>query len=131
MINTINIGEYVYDTLKQDEFISSRVTKIAPLVVSNDTKFPFIVYTRTSLYSVSSKDVDYVYEDEAVVEIKVETETYYEGVAIANRVRELLEVSYAEYKDLAINDTTLTMASEEFNNAFIQRMQFKLKINTL
>ncbi len=125
MIDTLNIGKYIYNTLNQSENINC---KIYPLVADNDAKFPFIIYKRVNLNSLMCKDG--LYEDEATVEISVVTDKYSIGIEIANQVRELLESQTLNYQGLEITESRLMQASEEYNNgAFVQRLQFNFKIN--
>ena len=69
-------------------------------------------------------------EDKVVMEVIVVTDKYYRGIEIATQVRELLEVQHTTYNDMEINDTLLTLATEDYNNnAFVQRMQFSINVN--
>lgn len=123
MIDTLNLGKYIYSKLSQIEGVKSY-----PLIADNDAKYPFIVYKRINLDSSGSKDG--YYEDKVVMEVIVVTDKYYRGIEIATQVRELLEVQHITYNDMEINDTLLTLATEDYNNnAFIQRMQFSINVN--
>ena len=123
MIDTLNIGKYIYSRLSQIEGVKSY-----PLVADNDAKLPFIVYKRVNLESSGSKDG--YYEDKVTMEVVVVTDKYYRGIELANQVRELLEVQRTEYNSMEINDTLLTLATEDYsNNAFVQRMQFSINVN--
>ena len=124
MINTLNIGKYIYNTLTQSEDITC---KVYPLVADNDAKYPFIIYKRVNLLSDVCKDG--TYEDDVTVEVVVVTDKYSVGVEIANKVRELLEIQHIRYDDMEINDTKLVLATEEYNNGYVQRMQYQMKIN--
>ena len=125
MINTLNIGKYIYSALNDSEEITC---KVYPLIADNDAKYPFIVYRRINLVSNSSKDG--IYEDSTIVEIVIVSDKYSVGVDIATEVRNLLEKQSVIYDDLEINDTTLSLAAEEYsNNAYVQRLQFTFKIN--
>jgi hypothetical protein len=125
MINTLNIGKYIYSALNDSEEITC---KVYPLIADNDAKYPFIVYRRINLVSNSSKDG--IYEDNTIVEIVIVSDKYSVGVDIATEVRNLLEKQSVIYDDLEINDTTLSLAAEEYsNNAYVQRLQFTFKIN--
>ena len=47
MINTININQWIYQRLSSDEELKSLVdTQIYPIVVEENGKFPFVVFTR-------------------------------------------------------------------------------------
>lgn len=123
MIDTLNIGKYIYNTLKDIEGVG-----VYPLVADNDAKFPFLVYKRMNLTSNGCKDG--YYEDKATVEITVVTDTYYKGIDIARQVRDLLEKQTVYYNGMKLNNSYLSFATEEYiNNAFIQRMQFNMTIN--
>ena len=123
MINTLNIGQYIYSTLKQIDGVG-----VYPLVAENGTKYPFLVYRRNNLISSSNKDG--YFEDTVDVEITIVTDKYSKGVEIATEVRKLLEVPEVSFDDMLISETAVTMAAEEYSdNAFIQRMQFNMKVN--
>lgn len=123
MIDTLNIGKYIYSVLSQIEGVKSY-----PLVADNDAKFPFIVYKRNDLASSGCKDG--YYEDDVFFEVNIITDTYFKGIEIANTVRRLLEVQYVTFEDMDIRNTIITMASEEFNNnAYIQKIIFQCTIN--
>lgn len=125
MINTLNIGKYIYSTISGDNQITC---KVYPLIADNDAKFPFIVYRRTGLVSGTTKDG--LTEDDATVEIVIVSDKYSVGLDLAIKVRNLLEKQSVIYEDIEINDTTLNLATEEYSdNSYIQRMQFDMKIN--
>jgi hypothetical protein len=127
MINTLNIGKYIYSVLNGSEEITS-LAKTYPLIADNDAKYPFIIYRRVNLSSNSSKDG--YYEDDVTIEITVVSDKYSDSVDIATKIRNLLERQSVNYEDLEINDTTLSLATEEYsNNAYVQRLQFTSKIN--
>lgn len=124
MINTLNIGKYIYTTLQESEDITCEVY---PLVADNNAKYPFIIYKRVNLLSSDAKDG--VFQDDATIEINVVSDKYSIGVDIATKVRELLEKEHVTFQDLEIDDCKIVLATEEYNSAFVQRMQFNLKVN--
>ena len=125
MINTLNIGKYIYSTISGDNQITC---KVYPLVADNDAKFPFIVYRRSGLVSGTTKDG--LTEDDVTVEIVIVSDKYSVGLDLAIKVRNLLEKQSVIYEDIEINDTTLNLATEEYSdNSYIQRMQFNMIIN--
>lgn len=124
MINTLDIGKYIYSTLDGCDAINCG---IYPLIADNDAKYPFIIYKRTNLLSNSCKDG--IIEDDVDMEITVVADKYSTSVELATIIRNLLEKQHAEYSDLNIDDASITMANEEYvNNSFVQRMQFNFKI---
>ena len=124
MINTLNIGKYIYTTLQQSEDITC---KVYPLVADNDAKYPFIIYKRVNLLSSDVKDG--IIQDDVTIEIVVVSDKYSVGVDIATKVRELLEKEHVTFQEMEIDDCKIVLATEEFNNAFVQGMQFNFKVN--
>lgn len=124
MINTLNIGKYIYTTLQQSEDITC---KVYPLVADNDAKYPFIIYKRVNLLSSDVKDG--IIQDDVTIEIVVVSDKYSVGVDLATKVRELLEKEHVTFQEMEIDDCKIVLATEEFNNAFVQRMQFNFKVN--
>ncbi len=128
MINTLDIGKYIYNILSGNDYITQENVQIYPLVADNDAKFPFIIYKRTGLVSYICKDG--TYQDDVTIEIKVVSDKYSVGITLANLIRSLIQRPYNTYGDIEINDVTINFASEDFiENAYIQTMQFTLKIN--
>lgn len=128
MINTLDIGKYIYNILSGNDYIIQENVQIYPLVADNDAKFPFIIYKRTGLVSYICKDG--TYQDDVTIEIKVVSDKYSVGITLANLIRSLIQRPYNTYGDIEINDVTINFASEDFiENAYIQTMQFTLKIN--
>ncbi len=127
MINTLNIGKYIYSVLNGSEEITC---KVYPLIADNDAKYPFIIYRRVNLNSNSNKDG--YYEDNVSIEITVVADKYTDSIDIATKIRSLLEKQSVNYDDLEINDATLSLATEEYsNNAYVQRLQFTMTINKI
>jgi hypothetical protein len=86
MINTLNIGKYVFSILNNSKDIKC---KVYPLIADNDAKFPFIVYRRMNLISYTTKDG--LQEDDVTVEIIVVSDKYSDSIEIATTIRTLLE----------------------------------------
>ena len=126
MIDTLKIGEYIYDALSQDSSVNGY--RVYPLVADNNAKFPFVIYRRAGLESSTCKDG--TYEDSVTMEVMVVSDKYSTGIDIAVRIREILEKQYAIFNTMEINDGNMVLATEEYSdNAYIQRMQFNFKIN--
>lgn len=128
MISSLQIGKVIYQLLQQNSKLTKIVgKKIYPLIADQTTTFPFIIYRRSRLYQGDNKD----YTDEtANIEIYIATETYKEGIEIAELVRESLEHKEGVLADIDISDIVLEDASEEFlDNTFIQNLNFKIEIN--
>lgn len=123
MINTLNIGAYIYNKLTTN----IPEVKTYPIVADNDAKFPFIVYKRVGLTNLTCKDG--IYEDAASIEITVVTDKYVDGINIAQQIRDCLEINGDTFNNMDI-ETSLVNANEEYsNNSFIQKMNYKIKTN--
>lgn len=128
MISSIQVGKVIYQLLQANSKITKIVgKKIYPLIADYTTTFPFIIYRRSGLYPQSNKD----YIDESVnVEIYIATETYKEGIELAEITRKSLEHKEGVFSEIDITDITLQDASEEFiDNTFIQNLKFKIDID--
>lgn len=131
MIDTLNIGSFIYDTIKADKQLTDTLrisTKVFPIVAEDGTDYPFVTYRRTGLVSNNCKDG--YYEDIVRVEIKAICATYIQSVQVINRIRELFECQHIEYENMIIEDTSIENASENYEyNAFTQTINLVFKIN--
>lgn len=131
MIDTLNIGSFIYDKINADKQLTEKLgisNNIFPIVAEDGTNYPFITYRRTGLTSNSSKDG--YYEDIVRVEIKAICATYIQSVQVINRIRELFECQHIEYENMTIEDTSIENASENYEyNAFTQTINLVFKIN--
>ena len=122
MINTLNIGAYIFDKLS-----SMPTIKTYPIVADNDAKCPFIVYKRIGLSSLMCKDGNY--EDVATVEVTVVAEKYATSVDVAQQVREALENNYDTFDGMEI-EATLQSGTEDFSDsAYTQKLTYRIKTN--
>lgn len=123
MINTLNIGAYIFDKLSTN----IPTIKTYPIVADNDAKYPFIVYKRIGLISLNCKDGNY--EDVATVEITVVAEKYATSVNIAQQVREALEDNFDTFDGMEI-ETTLQSGIEDFSDSvYTQKLTYRIKTN--
>lgn len=131
MIDTLNIGSFIYDTIKADKQLTDTLrisTNVFPIVAEDGTDYPFVTYRRTGLVSNCCKDG--YYEDIVRVEIKAICATYIQSVQVINRIRELFECQHIEYENMTIEDTSIENASENYEyNAFTQTINLVFKIN--
>ncbi len=129
MIDTLNIGSFIYDTIKADTQLTKKLgNNIFPIVAEDGTPYPFVTYKRTGLTSTCCKDG--YYEDIVRVEIKAICATYIDSIEVINRIRKLFEKQDIEYEDMRIEDVTIENASENYEyNAFTQTINLVLKIN--
>jgi hypothetical protein len=123
MIDSLRIGKIVYS--KIGSLVNNRCY---PLIAENGTTYPFIIYQRDSLDSMFCKDG--VYEDEVNVSVRVVTDTYNEGIDLAQSVREAMTFNNYTIEDGGTYTSLMVQADEEFNNdAYIQTLIFRITIN--
>lgn len=124
MINSLGIGTVVYSLLSTIDQIG---TKCFPLIAENSTSFPFLIYSRESLEPSYCKDG--LYEDEVSMTVKVVSNTYDQGISIAQEVREILTLRNYTTEDMKIN-SQLSSAYESYeNDSYIQTLTFRLVLD--
>ena len=132
MINTILIGELIYDTLDNSSELSSYVGEriwplVAPYTKPEDVIYPFIVYSKTNISSYTL-DKDGWYNDTVDFQIVVESEKYLESIEIANLIRQLFEDQRVidEGLNIILDEVKMTNISENFtDDTFIQTLYFR------
>ncbi|MCC8198547.1 MAG: DUF3168 domain-containing protein [Tannerellaceae bacterium] len=125
MKDGVDVGVLIYNELIRDQEIKKMVRgNIHPLVVKKDIPYPFVVYQRTELEAVYSKDR--VVQDKVTMQIDCVSDSYSECVQLASWIRKNLDHMMKRGK-LYIR---LANAEEEASGyAFIQRLFFTIKIN--
>lgn len=138
MLNSLNIGELIYNTLINNDDLAALVgTKVYPLVANTKKDstltasdlMPFIIYQRDGLSGNGCKDG--YYEDSIEFSIRIVTAKYLDGISIANIVRGIFEGSSITYNNIKTDIIHLSNAFEEYNDnysAFVQTLRFNTKI---
>ena len=125
-MKSIEIGKFIYSLLCTDSRLATLVgNKIFPLIVENETTYPFIVYKRSDMKSNYTKDIHL--SDDVFIDIICVSENYLSGLEIAGIIIELLEDK--RFKDKGIEKVQSEYANEDYlENAFIQNLGFKITI---
>lgn len=90
MTNSILLGKSIYKLLSASPELKTYVdSKIFPLIADNDVSFPFITYSRDSIYPSSSTKDGY-HEDTCTFSILIVSQEYLTSLEIANICRESL-----------------------------------------
>ena len=123
----LDIGKAVCDIITKDTALHELVkNKVYPIVVDQDTSFPFIVYRRGGL-TISDNKNRYTPNKEATIEVVVVSMVYKEGLEIAESVVRCLCNSKGMYNGVDIKYVSLTDASEDYvEDAFVQTLTFKI-----
>lgn len=111
MIGIAGLTEYFYNTLRE-------VTKnVFPLVATEGTSLPFIVFERSNMSETGTKDG--ASELDVSFTVKIVSATYFEGVKLVDDVR--------YYLHKMENHPYLTGASEEYTtDGYVQTLNFSL-----
>ena len=120
MTTAISVNKYIFQILSTDRQLKELVKeKIYPLIAEESTTFPFIIFKRNNIVTDYTKDGRV--NDTVDVSIAIAAKNYNQTVAIAERVRELLELKRNEYFKLI----QLTSVAEDYvDDAFIQELTF-------
>lgn len=128
----LSISKHIYAALSGSADIESAIgkNKIFPIATKNEVDFPFIVYERdnvTPRYDKSGQSVT-----ESSVNVYVLTESYTQGLDIAEMVVKALERKDAVYKDFEVIGATMLGASESYtSNTFVQQISFNFMTKSL
>ena len=102
--------------------------KVFPLIANADTTFPFIVYQRSSLMPIYTKDI--LTENQVSMTIIVVSDEYIQSLELANAVRHALEGHRYNDEDISISTMKMESVSEEtLDDAYIQRMIFTFTVS--
>lgn len=122
---SISVNKHLYQLLISDEKLNELVgKKIYPLVAEESVTYPFIIFTKESANGVYTKDL--LTYDSVTISIAIAAVNYFQTVAIAERVRQILE----NHRDGYFYNILLDNVTEDFvEDTYIQQLQFLAKIN--
>ena len=120
----LGISRILHAALSADAGIEDAVgDRNFPISTVTSTTFPFIVYERTAVEAVTTKDG--LLYDKVTCTVYVLADTYSESVGIAENVREVLD----GYHDGNVDNAEFSGASEAFtNDTFVQQLQFTFEM---
>lgn len=125
-MKSLEIGKLIYSLLSADSRLSTLLgNKIFPLIVENNTTYPFIVYKRSDVKANYTKD--YYLNDDVSIDIVCVSDNYLSGLEIAVIIREILENK--RFKNEGVERIQLDYANEDYlENSFIQTLGFIITI---
>lgn len=125
---SISAGRLIYSLLMGDADVAASVTKVYPVVEPMEAKCPYIVYRRSSLSS-SPQKYGQLGADAINVIVTCFTQDYDSGVALAEKVRSVLDFCNTELDGQRMRSCYLTDASEGVEgDAYMQNLVFTIKI---
>lgn len=120
----INIGKVIYNRIH--DLVDG---KCYPLVADLTTKYPFIIYEKTTSFPTESKDsyCQYIHN----ITIRIVDDKYDKAVALSEEcMTRLVESEGMIIEDIEILEVTLDSISEEYiDNAFVQIINIEIKTN--
>jgi hypothetical protein len=122
-IQTISIGKIINDALK---LYQSQYT-VSPVIVPQDTKYPFVVYKKTGLEAGTHTSMDLLPVPEKVfVEVSVVSDIYGQTIQISEQIRNTLTgITNQESYDLRVENSYMTNCIEDYiEGAYVQVMTF-------
>lgn len=123
MKNTLRIGEVIYARLKQFK-------NVYPLVADEGTTFPFMIYRRSSGYSISTKDG--IYSAVANIDVMIAAQSYEESIELADKVLLQLESTRGNVAGFDIWSIRMVDSNETYiENSFIQELKFSVEFSLL
>ena len=129
MDNSILVSKYIRRFLVENEEVQGLidVNKIFPLIANADTTFPFIVFQRSNLMPIYTKDI--LTENQITMVIIVVSNDYIQSLDLANAVRHALEGNIYRDNDIVISAMKMESITEEtLEDAYIQRMVFTFNV---
>lgn len=129
MTNSILLGKSIFNLLSASTDLQKYIgTKIYPLVADNDVSFPFITYSRESVYPSDSTKDGY-HEDTCTFSVLVVSQKYIESLEIANICRGIFEKRRIISEGLILEYVMLESISEDYTeNSFTQNLTFTCKV---
>lgn len=125
-VTSISIGKIIYSAITTDAVLSPLVgSKVFPLVAENDTTFPFVVYSRTNLYT-NTLSKDGFCDDRVNFSLTVVSDSYNDSITVSEALRDLFENCIISSTDLKMYDVRLISASEAYNeDTYTQILNFE------
>lgn len=126
----IQIGKAVYQILSNDTKVKEMVgNNIYPLIANQGTTYPFIIYRRTGIEPVTSKD-RFICSEVTSVDVIIASDRYDESIELAELVKDALSGKNGIYSDIKVIDINMISADEDYiEDTFIQNLTFSIKTN--
>lgn len=129
MVQSLLIGKKIKSILSNNSELYEQVKgQIYPLLANQNTKYPFIVYSRDNVEAKYCKDGNF--QDDVAVTFVIVSDNYEESVEVANKVRKTFESLEYEDDDIYIADSFLIGVQENTQeDAYVQKLTLKFNIN--
>jgi len=111
----LDVGKDIYTVLSSNSAITQT---IFPVQYEEDAPMPYVTYERTNTNYVRTKD--FIKTKEHTIDLRIYTETYNEGISLAEEaVNTLLDY---DYSSTDIKSVELVTTSEDWNVCYIQNI---------
>lgn len=127
---SLQAGKAIYELLSGNTGIAAKIgNNIFPLIATNNTTFPFIIYKRTNIIPAYTKD-RFSANDTLMMDVVIASDKYNEAIELADLVRSALEGKRGTFANIQIDDIRLVSADEDYNeDTYIQQLTFKIITN--
>lgn len=127
---SLQTGKAIYELLSGNTDIAAKIgNKIFPLIATNNTTFPFIIYKRTNIIPAYTKD-RFSANDTLMMDVVIASDKYNEAIELADLVRNTLEGKRGTFATIQVDDIRLVSADEDYNeDTYIQQLTFKIITN--
>lgn len=123
---SLSVGEIIYDVLTNDAEVMARANKVFPVVTDKAT-LPYVAYRRSRLEHNPVKGTQGA--DTVQIDVLCFAAKYYEGVELAEAVRQALDGKQATKDTLIMRSCTIAGGEEYYeNDAYIQELSFIIKV---
>lgn len=124
---SLSAGSVIRDILLKDGNVTAFTKKVFP-VATDKAILPYILYRRAGMEQNPTK-AGYPGADTVIMEIICFTETYAEGVDLAEAVRSALDCASGAKDGLKMRGCILVDSEEAYDSdAYMQQMSFNVKI---
>ena len=106
------------------------ICEVYPIIADKGATYPFIVYRRTALGEVNTKDLKVSgYIETATVELVIASTKYKDSIDLTEQVKETLERTRGNIQGIKIQNIEVINATETWaNDAYLQVLTCRIDI---
>lgn len=128
MDNSIKIWSYIRPFLVEnaDLQVLMNVNNILPLVVNENTPYPFVVYRRENISVTYTKPIAGGFDNRVTLSLDVYSNDYEESCNILNLIRNILEQFRFKNEEIIIHELEVIGVYESYSqDGYKQTIQFQ------
>lgn len=128
MDNSISIWRYIRPYLKNNADLQAKMNtnNILPLVVNENTPYPWVVFHRDNISVTYTKPIKGGFDNRVSFALDVYSNDYDESLDVANIIRNILEQLKINTEEIIIHEIEVISISEQYTqDGFRQSIQFQ------